>query len=141
MSGRVPVLVGATFEGGLEKQANLMNTMGEFADSVVIITNQIATMEEVRHEQCVGASCLEIVCVCVCVCVVNYRYNCIVHLLRIMCELSHALGQKVVWLIATLKRKWRTSGWREWGRSGGRDERVVVREIVGKSEGRNSGFG
>lgn len=46
--GRVPVLVGATFEGGLEEQAKLMNIMGEFADSVVIITNQIATMEEVK---------------------------------------------------------------------------------------------
>ena len=48
VGGRVPVVVGATFEGGLEQQAKLMNTMGEFADSVVIITNQIATMEEVR---------------------------------------------------------------------------------------------
>ena len=47
--GRVPVVVGATFEGGLEEQAKLMNTMGEFADCVVIITNQIATMEEVIH--------------------------------------------------------------------------------------------
>ena len=47
VSGRVPVVVGATFEGGLEEQAKLMNTMGEIADSVVIITNQIATMEEV----------------------------------------------------------------------------------------------
>ena len=49
--GRVPVLVGATFEGGIEEQAKLMNTMGEFADSVVIITNQIATMEEVRKRK------------------------------------------------------------------------------------------
>lgn len=49
--GRVPVVVGATFEGGLEEQAKLMNTMGEFADSVVIITNQIATMEEVSPDQ------------------------------------------------------------------------------------------
>jgi len=46
--GRVPVVIGATFEGGLEEQAKLMNTMGEMADSVVIITNQISTMEEVR---------------------------------------------------------------------------------------------
>ena len=45
--GRVPVVVGATFEGGLEKQAGLMREMGEFADAVVIITNQIATMDEV----------------------------------------------------------------------------------------------
>lgn len=49
--GRVPVVVGATFEGGLEEQAKLMNTMGEFADTVVIITNQIATMEEVRKRK------------------------------------------------------------------------------------------
>ena len=53
--GRVPVVVGATFEGGLEAQAKLMNTMGEFADSVVIITNQIATMEEVGREKGGGA--------------------------------------------------------------------------------------
>ena len=45
--GRVPVVVGATFEGGLEQQAALMNEMGAFADAVVIITNQITTMEEV----------------------------------------------------------------------------------------------
>ena len=57
--GRVPVVVGATFEGGLEQQAKLMREMGEFSDAVVIITNQIATMEEV----CVWG------CVCLCVCV------------------------------------------------------------------------
>ena len=45
--GRVPVVAGATFEGGLEEQAKLMNEMGKFADAVVIITNQIAGMEEV----------------------------------------------------------------------------------------------
>ena len=39
----------ATFEGGLEAQARLMNEMGQFADAVVIITNQIATMEEVKQ--------------------------------------------------------------------------------------------
>lgn len=49
--GRVPVVAGATFEGGLEEQAKLMNTMGEVADSVVIITNQIATVEEVRVKE------------------------------------------------------------------------------------------
>ena len=48
--GRVPVVVGATFEGGLEEQASLMREMGQFADAVVIITNQIATMEEVRRQ-------------------------------------------------------------------------------------------
>ena len=48
--GRVPVVVGATFEGGLEEQAGLMREMGQFADAVVIITNQIATMEEVRRD-------------------------------------------------------------------------------------------
>ena len=46
-AGRVPVVVGATFEGGLEEQARLMNEMGRFADSVVIITNQIASMDDV----------------------------------------------------------------------------------------------
>jgi 4-hydroxy-tetrahydrodipicolinate synthase len=46
--GRVPVVVGATFEGGLEEQAGLMREMGKFADAVVIITNQIATLDEVR---------------------------------------------------------------------------------------------
>lgn len=48
--GRVPVVVGATFEGGLEEQAGLMREMGQFSDAVVIITNQIAAMEEVRRE-------------------------------------------------------------------------------------------
>ena len=47
--GRVPVVIGSTFEGGVEEQAKLMNTMGEMADSVVIITNQIAGMEEVHR--------------------------------------------------------------------------------------------
>lgn len=46
-AGRVPVIVGATFEGGLEEQAKLMNEMGQFADTVVIITNQIASLEDV----------------------------------------------------------------------------------------------
>ncbi len=45
--GRVPVIAGATFEGGLEEQARLMNEMGKFVDAVVIITNQIAKMDEV----------------------------------------------------------------------------------------------
>ena len=41
------MVVGATFEGGLEEQASLMREMGQFADAVVIITNQIAAMDEV----------------------------------------------------------------------------------------------
>ena len=45
--GRVPVIVGATFEGDLEEQASLMREIGQFADAVVIITNQIAAMDEV----------------------------------------------------------------------------------------------
>ena len=49
--GRVPVVVGATFEGGIEEQAGLMREIGQFADAVVIITNQIATMEEVRRDR------------------------------------------------------------------------------------------
>jgi 4-hydroxy-tetrahydrodipicolinate synthase len=36
----------ATFEGTLEDQAKLMNEMGKIATAVVIITNQIAGMEE-----------------------------------------------------------------------------------------------
>ncbi len=44
---RVPVVAGATFDGGLEEQARLMNEMGKFVDTVVIITNQIAKMDEV----------------------------------------------------------------------------------------------
>ena len=44
-----PFSLSATFEGGLEEQARLMNEMGQFADAVVIITNQIATMEEVKQ--------------------------------------------------------------------------------------------
>lgn len=45
-AGRVPVVAGATFEGGLDEQANLMNRMGEFVDAAVIITNQVAKMED-----------------------------------------------------------------------------------------------
>ena len=37
----------ATFEGGLEEQARLMNEMGKYVDAVVIITNQICGMDEV----------------------------------------------------------------------------------------------
>lgn len=40
-------LLPATFEGGLEEQASLMNRMGEFVDAAVIITNQVAKMEDV----------------------------------------------------------------------------------------------
>ncbi len=50
-AGRVPVVAGATFEGGLEEQARLMNEMGKFVDVVVIITNQIARMDEVQNVQ------------------------------------------------------------------------------------------
>lgn len=39
----------ATFEGGLQEQAVLMNKMGEHVDAVIIITNQIARMEDVSH--------------------------------------------------------------------------------------------
>lgn len=61
-AGRVPVVAGgietihphlsfistlATFEGGLNEQAQLMNDMGKIASAVVIITNQIAAMEDV----------------------------------------------------------------------------------------------
>ena len=56
--GRVPVVVGATFEGGLEEQAGLMREVGQFADAVVIITNQIAAMEEVRSLREVDSSYL-----------------------------------------------------------------------------------
>lgn len=45
-AGRVPVIAGATFEGGLQEQAVLMNKMGEHVDAVIIITNQIARMED-----------------------------------------------------------------------------------------------
>ena len=37
----------ATFEGGLEQQAELMNKMSEHVDAVVIITNQIGDMSDV----------------------------------------------------------------------------------------------
>ena len=37
----------ATFEGGLEQQAELMNKMAEHVDAVVIITNQIGDMSDV----------------------------------------------------------------------------------------------
>ena len=37
----------ATFEGGLEEQAGLMNEMGKYVDAVVIVTNQICGMDEV----------------------------------------------------------------------------------------------
>ena len=55
--GRVPVVVGATFEGGLEQQASLMREMGQFADAVVIITNQIAAMDEVSMSSCDQSLC------------------------------------------------------------------------------------
>lgn len=37
----------ATFEGGLEQQAELMNKMATHVDVVVIITNQIGNMSDV----------------------------------------------------------------------------------------------
>jgi len=37
----------ATFEGGLEQQAELMNKMAAHVDAVVIITNQIGDMSDV----------------------------------------------------------------------------------------------
>ena len=37
----------ATFEGGLEEQAELMNKMAAHVDAVVIITNQIGSMSDV----------------------------------------------------------------------------------------------
>ena len=42
------LLCAATFEGGLQEQAKLMNEMGKITDAAVIITNQICGMEEVR---------------------------------------------------------------------------------------------
>ena len=46
----------ATFEGGLQQQAVLMNEMGKHVAAVVIITNQIARMEEVGHMTCIEQS-------------------------------------------------------------------------------------
>ena len=43
------LLRAATFEGGLQEQAKLMNEMGKITDAAVIITNQICGMEEVRY--------------------------------------------------------------------------------------------
>ena len=37
----------ATFEGGLEQQAELMNKMSRHVDALVIITNQIGDMSDV----------------------------------------------------------------------------------------------
>ena len=45
------MVAGATFEGGLEEQARLMNEIGKFVDVVVIVTNQIARMDEVQYVQ------------------------------------------------------------------------------------------
>ena len=42
-----PCFHAATFEGGLQEQAKLMNEMGKITDAAVIITNQICSMEEV----------------------------------------------------------------------------------------------
>ena len=38
----------ATFEGNLDDQAQLMRDMGQIASAVVIITNQIAAMDDVK---------------------------------------------------------------------------------------------
>ena len=43
------ILPAATFEGGVEEQARLMNEIGKYVDGVVVITNQICGMEEVRE--------------------------------------------------------------------------------------------
>lgn len=45
-AGRVPVVAGGTFEGGVMVQASLMNDLSKYVDAVVIITNQIANMED-----------------------------------------------------------------------------------------------
>lgn len=45
-SGRVPVIAGATFEGRLEEQAELMNEVGKYVDATVIITNQVCDMNQ-----------------------------------------------------------------------------------------------
>ncbi|XP_011404617.2 PREDICTED: uncharacterized protein LOC105313135 isoform X1 [Amphimedon queenslandica] len=45
-AGRVPVVAGATFEGNLDEQAQLMRDMGQIASAVIIITNQIAAMDD-----------------------------------------------------------------------------------------------
>ena len=39
----------ATFEGNLEAQAELMRSMGKITSATVIITNQIARMEDVSN--------------------------------------------------------------------------------------------
>lgn len=39
----------ATFEGGLQAQAELMRAMSKHVCAVVFITNQIAGMDEVRE--------------------------------------------------------------------------------------------
>ena len=39
--------IAATFEGGLEQQAELMNKMSRHVDALVIITNQIGDMSDV----------------------------------------------------------------------------------------------
>ena len=44
----------ATFEGGLESQAEVMREMGKHTDAVVIITNQICGMDEVSRERVKG---------------------------------------------------------------------------------------
>jgi len=43
----------ATFDGSLEDQAELMNKMAPNVDAVVIITNQIGNMSDVRSTEVV----------------------------------------------------------------------------------------
>ena len=58
----------ATFEGGLEAQAELMRAMGNITSAVVIITNQVAGMEEVCLYVCVSVCSCFLVCLFVSVC-------------------------------------------------------------------------
>lgn len=48
LSLTVLVVYTATFDGGLTEQAELMKEIGKYVDAVVIITNQICHMDEVR---------------------------------------------------------------------------------------------
>lgn len=46
VNGRVPVVVGATFEGGVARHIEFINSIRNFATAAVFITNQICEMEE-----------------------------------------------------------------------------------------------
>eukprot|EP00800_Vazella_pourtalesii_P018040 TRINITY_DN568_c1_g1_i3.p1 TRINITY_DN568_c1_g1~~TRINITY_DN568_c1_g1_i3.p1 ORF type:complete len:347 (-),score=60.94 TRINITY_DN568_c1_g1_i3:164-1204(-) len=43
---RIPVVVGATYEGGVKKQIDFINSIKDFASAAVFITNQICEMDE-----------------------------------------------------------------------------------------------